>query len=119
MKRRSFLYLIAYGCLGLMPQRQALSRKPGIIEQLWSRNPLDGLFSDLGSAKRIGARYLKSYPHEANRDRLLSSVAEHRSALMLAIRSDYRSGRTLEIEGWQLSLTEARICALAALSCVH
>ena len=31
------------------------------------------------------------------------------------IRSDYREGRIETIEGWVLSRTEARLCALAAL----
>ncbi|ETX13186.1 hypothetical protein OCH239_13020 [Roseivivax halodurans JCM 10272] len=32
------------------------------------------------------------------------------------IRADFSSGRTVHVEGWLLSVTEAQICALAALA---
>lgn len=41
--------------------------------------------------------------------------ADGRRALSEAVRQDFRAGRTLELEGWLVAETEARLYALAAL----
>jgi hypothetical protein len=32
-----------------------------------------------------------------------------------AVRKDFRTGQIVTVDGWQLSVTEARVCALVAL----
>ncbi|MGH8895972.1 MAG: hypothetical protein ACRDZ4_02850 [Egibacteraceae bacterium] len=82
------------------------------------------------SARVVGQEYLRAAPAEAERDalaglvvgrlpaqhRTLSTVTDHqlRELLVLAVRQDFQEGRTVELHGWVVSLTEARLCALAA-----
>jgi hypothetical protein len=86
---------------------------------------LAGLFRDPGSAIVVGRRYLRMRPAEAELSTLLEWVLpqglrlrpEHeiRSILANRIRADFESRRTVELEGWVLSETEVRLCALLAL----
>lgn len=46
----------------------------------------------------------------------LQSPSEIRKLAKLTIQSDFLHGLTVDLEGWILSLTEVRLCALAALS---
>jgi len=78
------------------------------------------------SAAVVGAEYLRRRPSEADRAilcRLLGLPDGWRTASgrELATRivdrhvDDLRSGRTLRLAGWTLSLTELRLCALVSL----
>lgn len=86
--------------------------------------------SDPQSAAVLGARYLARMPEEADRELLARLIAgARRRALRLARadtrrlrallarqqRADFACGRTVCLDGWVLSRTEARLCALAAL----
>jgi hypothetical protein len=79
------------------------------------------------SAKIIGQRYLQHYPQEANIEQLLSLIAvdvvsgargdpqELRGRLAQKIRQDFADERVVNLQGWLLARTEARLCALAVL----
>jgi hypothetical protein len=78
------------------------------------------------SAAVVGAEYLRRRPSEADRAilwRLLGlpdawrGASERELATRLVDRhvDDFRSGRTLRLAGWTLSLTELRLCALVSL----
>ncbi|MGH8887216.1 MAG: hypothetical protein ACRDYX_18995 [Egibacteraceae bacterium] len=78
----------------------------------------------------VGQEYLRAAPAEAEGDALAGLVvgqlpAQHRALsavtdrqlrdlLLLAVRQDFQEGRTVDLHGWLVSLTEARLCALAA-----
>ena len=84
------------------------------------------------SAEAVGREYLRSRPLE----RLLLAACRWTGVLLglgppegdgppggrkvemirRRIRRDFDRGRTVEVGGWILSLTEARLCALVALS---
>lgn len=88
------------------------------------------VFPDPGRAALVGGVFLKANPHEAERSDLLvrtvgpdwaSSTGPHsrgalRSALRARIRSDLTASRTTAVGGWILSITEARLCALACMA---
>lgn len=88
------------------------------------------VFSDPGRAALVGAVFLKANPHEADRSNLLdgtvgrewqSSTGPHsaagiRSALRARIRADLMASRTTSVGGWILSITEARLCAVACVA---
>jgi hypothetical protein len=67
----------------------------------------------------IGKRYLSLFPQQSEaatlQALLKADLTVHRGDLAALIRSDFRTGRTLHADGWALSLTEARLCALANL----
>jgi hypothetical protein len=83
-----------------------------------------GYLTDLASAAAVGAAYLRQYPEHASRAVLLRFLAlpdESLTAAQVAvaieqrIRSDFAYQRTLLLERWLLSRTEAAICGLIAL----
>jgi hypothetical protein len=91
---------------------------------------LAGLFTHKKSAAIIGTEYLRRAPEEADIRRLAESIcpgAARRAQLALAgdirlrqwVRArqtkDFEEGRRVRIDGWILSVTEARLCALVAL----
>ena len=80
------------------------------------------------SAPRLGRAYLASVPEEASIAALLTALE---SEALLSVRGigtagerqlresaarDFAAGRTAELDGWVLSLVEARVCALASLA---
>ncbi|MYF68621.1 MAG: hypothetical protein F4053_11665 [Proteobacteria bacterium] len=69
---------------------------------------------DPEAARIIGRSFLEAYPEEWNTRRLLTSVA-HVDAfnVNVLIQRDFAAGRTVSVDGWVLSQTEARLCAAA------
>jgi hypothetical protein len=83
------------------------------------------------SAAVVGRRYLAAHPQEADRaslaaqldadlrcqdcDPLQADRPALRAGLSRQIRIDFARSRVVRVEGWVLSVTEARLCALAAL----
>jgi hypothetical protein len=82
------------------------------------------------SAQAVGREHLRHTPTEASVTRLVSLICAEQSErppigrsrravrewACAKISDDFRSGRVVEIQGWILSATEARLCALAAIS---
>ena len=84
------------------------------------------LVGDDGAARFIGERYLRT----ARAERTIAALAtplrlgellsvtdtkERNAIIARRIRHDFHCRRTTRVDGWILSLTEARLCALAAL----
>ena len=70
------------------------------------------------SAALLGAAYLTRFPAERDRERLMDLVfpeATSEGSLQERIRLDFTVGRTVKLDGWVLSVTELRYCALTAL----
>jgi hypothetical protein len=123
--RRRFLWSLAgvAGCAlggGIFWWRQAT--RAGILERLTA--PLSGS----AAAQRLGTLYLERYPDESVPERLASLVLEDVDASALsagpedvaaAFRTrtarDFDEGRVVEVDGWILSRTELRVCALAVV----
>ena len=92
---------------------------------------LSNFFIHKQSAAFIGREYLRNKPNESDLDLLIdlicsfqreqyseiakTDIKELRKLLMLKQRLDFEHGRTVNIRGWILSESEARLCALAAL----
>lgn len=73
---------------------------------------------------RLGREYLEGVPDENEAATLLGLLvadagnlddAAARARMLSQIRADYAGGRTVILSGWVLSVSEARLCALAAL----
>lgn len=92
---------------------------------------LAALLTHKESAKVIGIAYVQKYPQEAGVRILLDQIASSpavgdvglfgaadqnlRELLERMIREDFAVDRVVKLQGWILSATEARLCALAAL----
>jgi hypothetical protein len=122
ISRRNFLYLslvtaaagVASGCR---------------LFSLGNGSPLDQALAaiDLESAKYISRELANLDPNFKDKGYLANALVQFESAssgsanegsshLAQAIVSDFRSRRTVKISGWVLSLTEAQLIALKALS---
>jgi hypothetical protein len=122
--RRRFLQLGAGVAAAVGFWRLLALARPAQIE-----GGLLRVFNELESARAVGYEYLKVAPQEASQKvlvRLLSkdmpgvwwfegshSLRDH---LALQIIRDFERHRTVEVSGWILSLTEARLCALTTMS---
>lgn len=80
-----------------------------------------------GTVRAIGARYRALAPSERNAEALRAAILASRPirARLLPVSSppiatlvhdDFEQGRTVELDGWILSVTEARQCALFRFS---
>lgn len=127
--RRRFL-LGALGVGGFLLGRSLAS---GLLVPPPSGGPVERLARLLEhreSARIVGREYLLAAPEEANPEVLVSLVAERlqapdpslsgvgdrelRRMAALGVLADFEEGRTVKLDGWVLSETEARLCALAA-----
>jgi hypothetical protein len=84
------------------------------------------LFDELEPARQIGQAYLDDHPEEADELTLVrlldaepgwarawdGSAGHIADLARRTIRLDYENGRTVPVEGWILSRTELRLCAL-------
>lgn len=127
--RRTLLKAIVVGlCLvGLGLPGRALARwartGPGLAERLTT-------LARRGALWPLGEAYLRAHPEERDVDVLLQGLAQAgvresggdgpaggrlRRALASAARADFVAGDTVDVDGWLLSRTEARACAVACL----
>jgi len=85
--------------------------------------------TDSAGANNIGRQYLAAHAHEAAPDVLLAAIAttasvdwsahvserQLRARIRSAVEDDFARGQTVTLDGWILSVTEARLCALGAV----
>jgi hypothetical protein len=83
---------------------------------------------DGDAVKAIGAAYLKQLGVEPTEEAILAAAADALeliarsstqaialTALAQAVRRDFREQRSVQVEGWIISRTEAQLCALSLL----
>ena len=133
LSRRAFLrWLLLLAVVPVM-HRLRMLRWFGPLEQ---GDPLarklTAVVRHTASASTVGAAYLRQRPEEANQRRLAELMLSADPTLRRRIttargghvrrrleqchRADLAHSRTAKIDGWIVSLTEARLCALVALS---
>lgn len=98
-----------------------------ILEHLVSSDSvarsLRELIAHRESAARFGRAYLAATPGETDADQLVSlilgrtAVPPGREAMRVAtrIQADFDGNRVVTVDGWIVSTTEARLCALCAI----
>jgi hypothetical protein len=122
LDRRRFLQLTAAGLAATLvdsacardtdEDAQALAR-PSLLEMLGPER-----------AREIGTKYRATAPAENTADALRAAISRPqrrfpwigRRLIDDQIRDDFADGRIVVINGWVLSETEARMCALYSLS---
>lgn len=123
---RSIIALLAFAALLLFDVPYRVRRKL----QSKSSDSIAGCIPELygpRDAEAIGRAYLAMVPQEADREILLGYIfgggageatgrtgncAEQLALVSETARRDYESGDVLLAAGWQISRTEARLCAL-------
>ena len=125
MNRRSFLQQMAAS--GLLVGLPVFGTMPGSPDwHRYSRPDLLAIIDDADSVREIGRAYRRLFPAhndvqtlglmlqaETNRLALPSKIPADR--LSQCVQADFAHGRTVQIKGWILSITEARQCALFSL----
>ena len=121
MKRRTFIIVIAAAGLA--------------IGSWWVVNLIKGLFSDpvirpeslsliMGDndLRAVGEHYRSEFPEESEEGILLQKLLGKERELPAGrddfdarIREDFKAGRVVVLDGWVLSVTEARQCALFSI----
>ena len=89
---------------------------------------LGRILGEREAARAIGRAWLATNPQEGKRRRLIRELLadlgfgarfagsdELRRRVAERVRFDYGAGHVAQVEGWVLSRTELRLCALAAL----
>lgn len=133
MTRRSVLrILVCLSALGLTSPARALAKLGGSSTPDPLVLKLAQFFVHKGSASVVGREYLRSVPEEADARLLVDLICsgqierraelakadrgELRELLLLQQRHDFEHGRIVNVQGWILSETEVRLCALTALN---
>ncbi|WP_194774569.1 hypothetical protein [Pararhodonellum marinum] len=118
MKRRNFMLLVSAGVVAVsvpfvnqvyfdIPDYDKESIFPQFLSLIW----------DEESISDIGAKYAAKFPEES-RERSLAkalfsdSASQSKDKLLALTQSDFFNGNLVTIDGWVLSKTEARQCAL-------
>lgn len=130
MRRRTFL--IAAAGLGASLAWRSVSSWPFLPASSSPSQRLAGLLAHTESARVVGREYLRAIPAEGSRAALTTRIAARlpggletvetasdrrlRELLLRATLADFEHERTVLLDGWVLSQTEARLCALAAMA---
>ncbi len=133
INRRSFIISAIYFCTWSLiqpPLKWTAPLKQDESSSFGSR--MTNLLRHGESAKIIGIEYLKIAPYEAdkqvlvdllyigftqaNADAINADTTKLSQLLELRMRLDFEEEKIVKLRGWIVSLTEARLCALAALS---
>lgn len=116
--RRRFLQLAVFGLAGTFAESGC---QMGDVRGLDLDHPQ--LLSILGPdrVRQLGARYIAQTPRESNVESLRTAISKDRGFKLFGrsvddmVEDDFINGRTVLVDGWVLSLTEARQAALATL----
>lgn len=127
--RRRFMVSLASLPLAQMVDRTRVL--PGILQSSQHSAPdlrtqLTALFENPEEARMVGHWFLKLYRDEAPLGFLMSKIFQGRDApgnerglrtyLEMRKRLDFENADVVSVDGWVLSATEARVCAVVALT---
>ena len=124
MKRRNFILLTSAGVAALAIPTLVYSLHKNAIDPLLSQPQSLANIWDTDTMNTIGLNYMLKVPKE-NRERILVKRLMGKSAgesanlattLEQQIQKDFITGNTVMVDGWILSVTEARQCALFSLT---
>ena len=120
MNRKNFILLATTGAAALAipawyfklrtPDYNTALAEPGMLSYIW----------DDATIRAIGESYRKQFPDENSKRKLINLLSDNPTATteVLAravdsqIHTDYENEDIVMLDGWMLSLTEARQCAL-------
>lgn len=130
MQRRYFLWLSVAGTTSLTLSTWSCSTDNGALHKALAQPEVLSRFCDAQTLKDIGKGYRNNVSAENNKDRLqdlllsgssgkaINRTADRatiQTALRNQIEEDFKAGRIIKIQGWVLSVTEVRQCALFSL----
>jgi hypothetical protein len=116
LDRRGFLQVSALGLAAAIVQACKDERGRALDQP--------ALIATLGADRvlQLGVHYRAQTPAENNADTLRSAIEKARGSRLLGksiddtVRDDFAKGRTVLVDGWVLSVTEARQAALLSFT---
>ena len=130
MKRSVFIRVVAAATILIaVPAVYFSSRRNENVDPLLDPKVL-GSFCDDNEVRNIGSGYISLVPAENNKEKLRElllsgyngkknsslSNSEIQTLLQKKINDEFSSSRTIKVNGWLISPTEARQCALFSLT---
>ena len=119
MKRRKFVFLTVAGGLATMTP---FCRSHKATLTALNNPKFLSTICDVPTIRKIGTDYRTSTPAEDREGRLndlltadLDQTKDQTEQITGKIKADFAAGRTVTLEGWVISLTEARQCALNSI----
>ena len=125
LDRRRFLQLTAAGMAASLTSSACVRDASEDARAVARPELLDMLGAE--RVREIGARYRAAVPSENNAAALRAAISDagrqgfrlpwvKRASIEQQVRDDFAGGRTVLVNGWVLSATEARQCALFSLA---
>ena len=126
MKRKEFLQRSAFAAAAITLPLLHSCKSPVSDDEMVDPQFLSRLF-DEQTIRKTGAAYLQKMPGEKDHNKLVGLLAGNSSIagssdeneihqyLEEKIKRDFDEGKTVMLNGWLLSVTEARQCALYSL----
>lgn len=114
MKRRNFILLTSAGVATITIPAYLIYNKTQ-KDKVKLPFQLTQLFS-FESVNLLGVEYLNLFPNENNQENLIELLTKVNKNLELQIIEDYKTDNLVVLDGWILSKTEGRHCALFSLS---
>jgi hypothetical protein len=122
MQRRIFIHLSAYTALALTlplvescsPSQETIASRPFLLSKL----------ADKKTIAEAGSAYRKKFPKENDKITLSNLLIGAKASLDKSmiekqlddrVLEDFKTGKTVTVAGWMLSVTEARQCALYSI----
>ena len=131
-RRRFFTITLGFGILAFIQPHGAWTPLIERTRQVPRSSRLTKLLRQKESARIIGLEYLRIVQHEADPEMLVDLIslgfsdgykalhnadtAKLRELLRLRMQQDFEEGHIVKLQGWIVSVTEARLCALVALT---
>jgi hypothetical protein len=122
LDRRRFLQLTTLGLLATATDSACAPSNDGAAAASAEPRLVDMLGAD--RVRQLGAHYRAATPSESTAEALRAAHARRPGVRLpfvpdkstdKQIRDDFAAGRTVLVDGWVLSVTEARQCALYSL----
>src|SRR4051812_18103878 len=113
MKRREFIGMAAAGAAGLV--LPAAARTGESMDASLAHPRLLEILRDERAVHALGLRYRATVPAEDEPHALTEAIRAGQAHVEDQVRRDFAEGRTVTLNGWILSVTEARQCALYSL----
>jgi hypothetical protein len=117
MQRRRFVGLVSGG-LAILASPFVYRYLNPVVKSGWLKPCCLTLIWDQVLITSVGQKYLAKHETEASERELahrLSALPEDEVMQEQAIRTEFREEKTVVVDGWLLSISEARQCALASL----
>lgn len=117
MQRRYFLWLAVSGTAALTLPFLHCGNKNAALQKTLFQPEILSRICDAKTLKDIGNSYRKKIPAENNKNQLQNLLLKDTTVKEIQnnINRDFEAGRIIKINGWILSVTEARQCALFSL----